>query len=181
MAILSFLFHSRQWRDSLEAARPALYRVAYAWCRDAALADDLVQEATTKALERGDQLRDPTRLKGWLFTILSRCWHDHLRSRHPHEDIDELADEYLAGGSTPPEEAERRQTVARVRAAVARLPIGQRQVLTLIDLEEFGYAEVGEILAIPMGTVMSRLHRARRALREDLLRVESATPLRRVK
>ena len=181
MAILSFLFHSRQWRDSLEAARPALYRVAYAWCRDAALADDLVQEATTKALERGDQLRDPTRFKGWLFAILSRCWHDHLRSRHPHEDIDELADEYLAGGSTPPEEAERRQTVARVRAAVARLPIGQRQVLTLIDLEEFGYAEVGEILAIPMGTVMSRLHRARRALREDLLRVESATPLRRVK
>jgi RNA polymerase sigma-70 factor (ECF subfamily) len=131
MAILSFLFHSRQWRDSLEAARPALYRVAYAWCRDAALADDLVQEATTKALERGDQLRDPTRLKGWLFSILSRCWHDHLRSRHPHEDIDELADEYLAGGPTPPEEAERRQTVARVRAAVARLPIGQRQVLTL--------------------------------------------------
>jgi RNA polymerase sigma-70 factor (ECF subfamily) len=151
--------------------------VAYAWCRDAALADDLVQDATTKALERGDQLRDPTRFKGWLFAILSRCWHDHLRARHPHEDIDE----HLAGGSMPPEEAERRQTVARVRAAVARLPVGQRQVLTLVDLEEFGYAEVGEILAIPIGTVMSRLHRARRALREDLLRVESATPLRRVK
>jgi RNA polymerase sigma-70 factor (ECF subfamily) len=136
MPILSLLFHSRQLRESLEAARPALYRTAYAWCRDATLADDLVQEATAKALERGDQLRDPARLKSWLFSILSRCWHDHLRSRHPHEDIDELADEHLSGGSTPPEEFERRQTVLRVRAAVARLPVGQRQTLTLVDLEE---------------------------------------------
>lgn len=181
MTILSFLFHSRQWRESLEAARPGLYRVAYSWCRDAALADDLVQEATTKALERGDQLRDPTKLKSWLFAILSRCWHDHLRGRHPHQNIDELADEQLCGGSTPPEEFERRETVARVRAAVARLPVGQRQALTLVDLEEFGYAEVGEILDIPIGTVMSRLHRARRALREDLLRLEAGTTLRRVK
>jgi RNA polymerase sigma-70 factor (ECF subfamily) len=71
--------------------------------------------------------------------------------------------------------------VARVRAAVARLPVGQRQVLTLVDLEEFSYAEVGEILGIPIGTVMSRLCRGRRALRDDLLRVESASALRRVK
>lgn len=181
MPILSLLFHSRQWRDSLEAARPALYRTAYAWCRDAALADDLVQEATTKALERGDQLRDPARLKSWLFAILSRCWHDHLRARHPHEDIDELADEQLAAEGSPADVAERRQTVARVRAAVARLPMGQRQVLTLVDLEEFSYAEVGEILDIPIGTVMSRLCRGRRALRDDLLRAESISALRRVK
>ncbi len=181
MPILSLLFHSRQLRESLEAARPALYRTAYAWCRDATLADDLVQEATAKALERGDQLRDPARLKSWLFSILSRCWHDHLRSRHPHEDIDELADEHLSGGSTPPEEFERRQTVLRVRAAVARLPVGQRQTLTLVDLEEFSYAEVGEILGIPIGTVMSRLCRGRRALRDELLRVEANPALRRVK
>lgn len=181
MAILSFLFHSRQWRESLESARPGLYRVAYSWCRDAALADDLVQEATTKALERGDQLRDPARLKGWLYAILSRCWHDHLRGQHPHEDIDELADHHLHNDSSPVDDAERRETVARVRAAVARLPVGQRQVVTLVDLEEFSYAEVGEILEIPIGTVMSRLCRARRALRDDLLRVEAAGMLRRVK
>lgn len=181
MPILSLLFHSRQWRTSLEAARPALYRTAYAWCRDAALADDLVQEATTKALERGDQLRDPARLRSWLFAILSRCWHDHLRAFHPHQDLDELADEQLAGDSSPAEDVERRQTVARVRAAVARLPVGQRQVLTLVDLEEFSYAEVGEILGIPIGTVMSRLCRGRRALRDDLLRVEPVSALRRVK
>ncbi|MBI5898418.1 MAG: RNA polymerase sigma factor [Rhodocyclales bacterium] len=181
MPILSLLFHSRQWRQSLEAARPGLYRVAYAWCRDAALADDLTQEATAKALERGDQLRDPTRMKSWLFAILSRCWHDHLRSRHPQQDIDELAEEHLAGDSSPADDFERRQTVARVRTAVARLPVGQRQVLTLVDLEEFSYAEVGEILGIPIGTVMSRLCRGRRALRDELLRAEATTPLRRIK
>ena len=181
MPILSLLFHSRQWRASLEAARPALFRTAYAWCRDATLADDLVQEATAKALERGDQLRDPTRLRSWLFAILSRCWHDHLRACHPHEDIDELAEEALAGDVSVTDEIERRQTVTRVRAAVARLPVGQRQVLTLVDLEEFSYAEVGDILGIPIGTVMSRLCRGRRALRDDLLRVEAASTLRRVK
>jgi len=181
MPILSFLFHSRQWRESLESARPGLYRVAFSWCRDAALADDLVQEATAKALERGDQLRDPTRLKSWLYAILSRCWHDHLRGRHPHEDIDELADHQLHSDCSPVDDAERRETVARVRAAVARLPVGQRQVVTLVDLEEFSYAEVGEILEIPIGTVMSRLCRARRALRDDLMRVEAAGMLRRVK
>ena len=66
-------------------------------------------------------------------------------------------------------------------AAVARLPVGQRQALTLVDLEEFSYAEVGEILGIPIGTVMSRLCRGRRALRDELLRVEANPALRRVK
>lgn len=181
MPILSLLFHGGRWRAELEAARPGLYRVAYAWCRDATLADDLVQEATAKALERGDQLRDPARLKSWLFAILSRCWHDQLRARHPHQDIDELGEESLAVDSSPLDELERRQIVLRVRAAVARLPVGQRQVLTLVDLEEFSYAEVGEILGIPIGTVMSRLCRGRRALRDELLRAEASMPLRRIK
>ncbi len=59
--------------------------------------------------------------------------------------------------------------MARVRAAIARLPLGQRQVVTLVDLEGCSYAEVGEALAVPIGTVMSRLFRARAALRELLL------------
>lgn len=181
MVTLSFLFHSRRWRERLQAERASMYRVAYSWCRDPALADDLAQEATAKALERGDQLRDPERLRPWLYSILSRCWHDHLRSQHPMQDIDELADGCLVCPTTPQDEHERRATVARVRAAVARLPVGQRQVLTLVDLEEFSYAEVGAILGIPIGTVMSRLCRARNALRDDLVRAEATGPLRRVK
>jgi RNA polymerase sigma-70 factor (ECF subfamily) len=76
--------------------------------------------------------------------------------------------------------------IACVRSAVARLPLGQRQVLTLVDLEEFGYAEVAEILSIPVGTVMSRLSRARASLKTYLLDTAMQQPaaqplLRRVK
>ena len=76
--------------------------------------------------------------------------------------------------------------MGRVRGAVARLALGQRQVLTLVDLEEFSYAEVAAILEIPVGTVMSRLCRARRALKEmlqELAPVQSApiSQIRRIK
>jgi len=77
--------------------------------------------------------------------------------------------------------AERQEAVIRVRTAIAALPLGQRQVVTLVDLEEFSYAEVADIMAIPIGTVMSRLCRAREALR-GLLKPAAAEPrLRSVK
>ena len=74
---------------------------------------------------------------------------------------------------TPETEAEEDQLALRVRLAVQRLPLPQRQVVTLVDLEGFAYATVAQILDIPVGTVMSRLCRGRRALREGLLDVNS--------
>jgi RNA polymerase sigma-70 factor (ECF subfamily) len=69
---------------------------------------------------------------------------------------------------TPEDERATAEIVARVRAAIARLPLGQRQVVTLVDLEELSYAEVALALGIPIGTVMSRLCRARATLRDTL-------------
>ena len=109
----------------------------------------------------------------------------HLRSRRDFDDVDDLQDS-LESGAEPPEACcDREQVIACVRAAVARLPMGQRQVLTLVDLEEFGYAEVARILDIPVGTVMSRLSRARTSLKgllDPSMQQPAARPvLRRVK
>lgn len=169
----------RRLAAEVEGSRARLYRMAYAWCHDHALADDLVQEALARGLDRIGQLRDDAKVGGWLFSILNRCWLDHLRARR-----EEVSDEELAGlpaeSPGPDGHAERRETVRRIRNAVATLPLGQRQVVTLVDLEELSYAEVAEILAVPIGTVMSRLCRARQALRE-LLEPASAQRLRSVK
>ncbi|MDH4191885.1 MAG: sigma-70 family RNA polymerase sigma factor [Betaproteobacteria bacterium] len=152
-----------------EAHRLALYRLAYAWCHDPALADDLVQETLLRALDRSAQLRDPQRLKSWLCSILANCLRDHYRRTRTFEDIDELDEAVLSHADTPESARESAQVVARVRDEVSRLPLGQRQVLTLVDLQECSYAEVAQILDLPIGTVMSRLCRARAALKLRLL------------
>ena len=172
-------------RPGIEAHRPLLYRIAYAWCHDAALADDLVQETLSKAWVRRAQLRDEAALKAWMVSIMNHCWLDHLRSRRDFDDVEDWQDELESGAESPEACCNREQVVACVRAAVARLPMGQRQVLTMVDLEEFGYAEVARILDIPVGTVMSRLSRARASLKNMLdaaMQQPAAQPLlRRVK
>jgi len=181
--ISKFLFGPM--RPGMEAHRPVLYRIAYAWCHDPTLADDLVQEAMSKAWARRAQLRDEASLKAWMVSIMNHCWLDHLRGRREFDDVDELQDTLESGAESPEVCCNREQVIACVRAAVARLPLGQRQVLTLVDLEEFGYAEVAEILNIPVGTVMSRLSRARASLKimlDNAAKQHAAQPaLRRVK
>lgn len=186
MNLLSLVCHSRDFRNHLEQSRVKLYRVAYAWCHNAALADDLVQETLSKALKHSGQLRDPELMSSWLFRILHNCWNDHFRQYREMEDIDTIEDFQYACTSTPEDQHAQNQIVSRVRDAVAKLPLGQRQVLTLVDLEEFSYSEVASILGLPVGTVMSRLCRARRSLKDFLqelapLQQAEITPLRRVK
>lgn len=168
MGLLSFIGRTRQFEARLAEARPRLWRLAHSWCHNRALADDLVQDACTKALDRHAQLHAPEALHGWLCSILANCWHDHLRQRKDMADIDEVDEKDLAGTHCPEDDYLQNEIVRRVRQAVARLPAGQREVVTLVDLEEFSYAEVAVILEIPIGTVMSRLSRARAVLRDAL-------------
>jgi len=109
-----------------------------------------------------------------LFTILSNCWRDYLRQQKPTDDIDECV---FTNDDTPELAQERQNITDIVQQAVAALPQGQRQVLSLVDLEGFSYAEVAEIVDIPAGTVMSRLNRARKALAEQLLELKEQNVL----
>lgn len=170
-------------RRRFTALRPRLYRLAYAWCHDSHLADDLAQDALTKALARRGQLREEEALESWLFSILNNCWRDHLRARREFADVDDLDEVILSTEPGPERLYASRQTTLRVRDAIAALPMAQRQVITLVDIEECSYAEVASVLGVPVGTVMSRLSRARQALKEKLLAEEAGCRpmLRRVK
>jgi RNA polymerase sigma-70 factor (ECF subfamily) len=181
--MLSLSFRSRDFHQKLEDSRERLYRVAYAWCHDSVLADDLAQETLAKALSKAGQLRDMQLLHSWLFSILANCWRDHFRRLKNTDELDELEEAKLVSDNNPEDEHARNQIINRVRAAIADLPMGQRQALTLVDLEEFSYNEVAEILEIPVGTVMSRLCRARKGLKEILIEQQQnwvKSPIRRV-
>jgi len=148
--------------------RERLYRMAYAWTSDPHLADDLVQQTMLKALKSHKQLRDFAAAEGWLYRILANCLKDYRRAKREFLSADDLV---LVEKITPEHQIKEEQLVQKVRQAVQRLPINHCQVVTLVDLEEFSYASVAQILDIPVGTVMSRLCRGRRALREQLLEI----------
>lgn len=181
---LRFLDRPRGLGPQLEESRPRLYRMAFAWTHNPALADDLVQETLVKALNKANQLRKVRALDAWLFTILANTWRDYLRKHKEIEDVDKVT---LLNESTPEIEHGEQQLVEKVRTVIMGLPEGQRQVVTLVDLEEFTYVEVANILAIPIGTVMSRLCRAHNALKDRLLRefrqqpASAPTRFRRIK
>jgi RNA polymerase sigma-70 factor (ECF subfamily) len=182
MRILKGLRGNRGLEKKLAHSRERLYRMALVWSRDPDLAADLTQETLSRALKKQDQLRSDATLDAWLYRILNNAWLDHVRRRRETLDIDDLE---LADEETPDRLCQQQELVNTVRCAVARLPQGQRQVLTLVDLEDFSYKEVAEILDIPIGTVMSRLCRARGALKNELLKQQVNTGktayLRRVK
>ncbi|WP_018233612.1 RNA polymerase sigma factor [Thioalkalivibrio thiocyanodenitrificans] len=170
---------SRAWQQQVEESRIRLFRLALSWCGDEMLADDLAQEALARALRKQHQLREADRLDAWLFAILHNCWREHLRRLKPQVPLDEVL---FVCDRCPEHEQAQDQIVAQVRQAVAALPMGQREVVTLVDLEGLSYAEVAEVLAIPIGTVMSRLSRARRALKAALepIRPQADTASRRI-
>ncbi|HEC11848.1 MAG TPA: sigma-70 family RNA polymerase sigma factor [Acidiferrobacteraceae bacterium] len=167
MNLLNLVCRSQELTKKLETSRPRLYRMAYAWTCNAALADDLAQETLVKALSKASQLRDPQAMNAWLFRILSNCWRDYLRKHKEAEDIENVS---VLSETTPESSHEEQQLIQKVRDAIINLSEGQRRVVTLVDLEGFTYSEVSHILEIPVGTVMSRLCRAHNTLRDRLLR-----------
>jgi RNA polymerase sigma-70 factor (ECF subfamily) len=126
-------------------------------------ADDLVQDCIERALRQSDRLREQQRLAGWLRSILHNLYIDELRrgrSRGLERDIADYADDFAV--STPPAD---RGAVIDFARAMDSLTVEHRQVLLLVGLEDMNYREIATELNIPIGTVMSRLARARERLR----------------
>ena len=160
------IFAKKRFLDQLQARWQRLYRVAYSWTHDPHLSSDLVQETLARAIDKRKQLKDIEALDAWLFRILSNCWYDVCRQ---NKYLQELPDENtLVCEATPEADQYHRELVNKVQRAVMQLPIEQRQIVTLVDLEGFSYAEVAKIVDAPVGTVMSRLCRARNKLKSYL-------------
>ena len=172
----------RKLREQICAERDRLYRIAWSWCHDSYLADDLVQETQTRALAKLDSLREESRLQVWLTQILANLYRDQFRRVQPETGLE--ADVLPASGD-PEDQTDRGQLIARTRRAIENLNEDQRQVLTLVDIAEFSYADTAVILSVPVGTVMSRLSRARQRMREILAQQgigrAEVVPLRRPK
>ncbi len=167
-AIKSLLILSARQRKlckQLKTSRKRLFRMAYAWSHNADVADEVVQEATIKALNSVDKIKNIDALDSWLFRILSNCFIDFCRQKREETDIDAAV---LMELDTPESGHSQHEMLDSIRLAIACLPLKHRQVITLIDIEEFSYAEVSNILDVPPGTVMSRLNRARQSLKKIL-------------
>jgi RNA polymerase sigma-70 factor, ECF subfamily len=154
-------------RLELVEMMPQLRRFGIALTRSVADAEDLVQAACERALSRRAQLRSETKIGAWMYTIMRNLWFDEIRARRTrrHDRI-EVARGVI--GDDGEALAERRSTWAAVRRALAQLPEQQRLALILICVDGMSYKETAKILGIPIGTVTSRVARARQTLHEQL-------------
>jgi RNA polymerase sigma-70 factor, ECF subfamily len=172
----------RQFTDQAFQHMPALYSAALRMTRSPADAEDLVQETFLKAFRAWDSYQQGSNLKAWLYRILTNTFINSYRAkkRRPEQtEIEEVEDLYLyrrlggleaaAAGRSAEDEVMDLFTDGDVKAAMEALPENFRMPVLLADVEGFSYKEIAEILDIPIGTVMSRLHRGRKALQKALL------------
>jgi RNA polymerase sigma-70 factor, ECF subfamily len=160
---------------------PSLYAAALRMTRNRADAEDLVQETYLRAYRGFGGFQEGTNLKAWLYRILTNTYINIYRAkkRRPDEtELEEVEDLYLyrrigaleaaMAGRSAEEELLEQFSDAEVKEAIEDLPENFRIAVLLADVEGFSYKEIAEILDIPIGTVMSRLHRGRKALQKQL-------------
>ena len=148
--------------DQVEACVPALRRYARALTRNADLADDLVQDCLERAISRRRLFRPHAPVRAWLFTILLNLHRNSLRSsRRRGEQVDIATIPELGAPAPQPGHI----ALAELARAIETLPLDQKEALLLVTIEGLPYGEAAGILDIPLGTLMSRLGRARAALR----------------
>jgi RNA polymerase sigma-70 factor, ECF subfamily len=160
---------------------PALYSAALRMTHNAADAEDLVQETYLRAYRGFGSFTEGTNLRAWLYRILTNTYINSYRARQRRPDerqLDDVEDLYLYRRIGAVEEAMAARSAEdelmdlftddEVKAALDDLPEGFRLAVYLADVEGFSYKEIAEILDVPIGTVMSRLHRGRKAMQKRL-------------
>jgi RNA polymerase sigma-70 factor, ECF subfamily len=158
---------SIRFGDQLIAVLPRLRRFARGLSGSVADADDLVQAACERALARQHQFQEGTRFDSWMFRIVQTIWIDQVRSRDVRKEGGDIAEERL-GSDEPVRRVEARLALGEVRRALDRLPPDQRTTLLLVTVDGLSYREAAEVVQVPVGTIMSRLARARIALQLQL-------------
>jgi RNA polymerase sigma-70 factor, ECF subfamily len=163
-----------RFREQVLSELEVLYRVARRMTRNPGEAEDLVQDALVRAY-RGFDGFDGRYPRAWLLTILRNTHINRLRKRRPDLLDDEVAQRVPAPGADGRQDGTSERALhdefdPLVRDALAALSANHRAVIALVDLDGLSYQEAAEVLGVPVGTVMSRLHRARRKVRAELER-----------
>lgn len=153
------------WRDGVTALAPSLRAFAWSLSRNAADADDLVQETLIKAWANREKFEPGTNLRAWLFTILRNSWYSACGKRKR-----EVADEdgKHAGRLTSPAAQVWSVELAELTAALDRLPREHREAIVLVGAAGLSYEEAAQIAGCALGTIKSRVNRARNRLAEML-------------
>ncbi len=157
-----------QFRRDLVALVPKLRRFAGSLVGNPQDADDLVQAACEKALRNMAQFQPGTRMDSWMYRIVQTLWLDDRRRNRTRGTVIDPDDAILSDEGKAARLPEARLMLAEVRRAMAALPEAQRVVLSLIAIEGLSYKEAADVLDVPVGTIMSRLSRARAALLPQL-------------
>lgn len=155
--------------DQIVALLPRLRRFALALARHREDADDLVQTTVERALSRLAQWKEGTRLDSWLFRMMQNLWIDQLRSKRTRGGVADDVDLSGLPGVDGRDTLETRLTLHETIKAVMALPEDQRVVVMLVIVEGYSYRDAAEMLNTPIGTVMSRLARARASLEHTVL------------
>src|SRR5258706_2808632 len=160
--------HPNELSAALPGMLPRLWRFTLRLCRNVADAEDLMQRTCVRALERSAQWQSGTSLISWLYSIAHSVWLNEIRARRlrQHGQLDFAEDwcEQLIDTKIP--DPENQLFFRQVVLAVDRLPEAQRTVMLLVAVDGLTYREAAEVLGIPIGTVMSRLARARQTIGE---------------
>lgn len=167
------------WSTLLAEQIPRLRRYARALARDPERADDLVQDCLERAWSRIHRWQPDTDLRAWLFTIMHNL-HANMARRFSREPEQVSLDDHEPANGRGSAQQEQGLVLRDLQAGLDALPAEQREVLMLVCLEEMSYEQVAQVLGIPIGTVMSRLYRARERLRRWMAG-ERTSHLRRVK
>lgn len=156
------------FRLRLVEVLPRLRRFALSLTGTLDQADDLVQEACVRALANASQWQPGTRLDSWMYRIIQNLWFDRLRSQKVRGEQVELSDAPELSGSDGRDVVESRSLLAAVGRRMSELPKEQQIVVGLVCIDGLSYKEAAEALGLPIGTVMSRLARARASLYETI-------------
>jgi RNA polymerase sigma-70 factor, ECF subfamily len=156
-----------RFSDQLVAVLPRLRRFARGLVGSVVEADDLVQAACERALARRHQFQEGTRFDSWMYRIVQTIWIDQIRARKVRKEEAEIAENRL-GSDEPLRRVEARLALGEIRRAIDCLPPDQRAALLLVTVEGLSYREAAQVVQVPVGTIMSRLARARIALQVQL-------------
>ena len=157
----------------VDAHYQGLYRFALSMCRRESTAKDLVQQTFLQWARKGHTLKDPSKAKTWLFTTLYREWLSIARREKKFEEVEFEPDLHGAPDAEP--EADPRFDSQMLQDALGQLDPNYRAPLVLFYLKELSYRDIAATLDIPIGTVMSRLSRAKDILRSILIKLDSTS------